>query len=92
MRQVSVHKEQLNALRRIAGQVNGVHRMVEKEEYCIDIIIQIYAATHALYKVADNIFVKHMKNCVKGTFLRKSKKEQEVKIDEIITVLKSMRK
>src|SRR3712207_6943136 len=42
----------LNRLRRIEGQVRGVQKMVEADEYCIDILTQITAASNALKKVA----------------------------------------
>ncbi|HHY46495.1 MAG TPA: metal-sensitive transcriptional regulator, partial [Firmicutes bacterium] len=34
----------LKRLRRIEGQVRGIHRMIEEDEYCIDILHQIAAA------------------------------------------------
>ena len=43
----------LKRLRRIEGQVRGVHRMVEGDTYCIEVLTQISAATRALEAVAD---------------------------------------
>ena len=38
------HKQQsLQRLRTIEGHVRGVHRMVEEDEYCINILMQINA-------------------------------------------------
>ena len=42
----------LGRLRRIEGQVRGLHRMVEEDTYCIDVLTQISAATKALQAVA----------------------------------------
>ncbi|MBX5447413.1 MAG: metal-sensitive transcriptional regulator, partial [Acidothermus cellulolyticus] len=42
----------LARLRRIEGQVRGLHRMVEQDTYCIDVLTQISAATRALEAVA----------------------------------------
>ena len=42
----------LRRLRRIEGQVRGLHRMVESDTYCIDILTQVAAATKALQSVA----------------------------------------
>ena len=86
------HKENLNALKRINGQVNGVQRMIEDEKYCIDIIIQIHAAIHALHRVGDKIFVKHIDHCVRDAFVSKSKKKTEEKIDELMKVIKNLHK
>ena len=38
----------LARLRRIEGQVRGLHRMVEADTYCIDVLTQVSAATSAL--------------------------------------------
>ena len=41
----------LNRLKRIEGQARGIHKMVEDEKYCIDILTQISALTSALEAV-----------------------------------------
>ncbi len=92
MEHKTVHKENLNALRRAAGQINGVQRMVVDKKYCIDIIIQIHAAIHALHRVSDKIFIKHIEHCVKDAFLSKSKKEKIKKIEEMTKVIKNLHK
>ena len=86
------HKKNLNALKRINGQVSGVQRMIEEEKYCIDIVIQIHAAIHALHRVGDNIFMKHIEHCVKDAFLSKSKNRQAEKMDEMMSVIKTLHK
>ena len=54
----------LGRLRRIEGQVRGVHRMVEQDEYCIDVLTQISAATKALQAVALGLLEGHLNHCV----------------------------
>jgi DNA-binding FrmR family transcriptional regulator len=54
----------LGRLRRIEGQVRGVHRMVESDAYCIDILTQISAATRALQAVALGLLEGHLAHCV----------------------------
>lgn len=51
-------------LRRIEGQVRGVHRMVDEDTYCIDVITQISAATRALQAVAVGLLEDHINHCV----------------------------
>jgi len=85
-------KENLNALKRINGQVKGIQRMIEDEKYCIDVIIQVHAAIHALHRVGDKIFIKHIEHCVKDAFLGKSKKEKMKKINEMMKVIKNLHK
>jgi DNA-binding FrmR family transcriptional regulator len=54
----------LARLRRVEGQVRGLRRMVEKDEYCIDILTQVTAASNALKKVAVNLLDDHIRHCV----------------------------
>jgi DNA-binding FrmR family transcriptional regulator len=54
----------LKRLRRIEGQVRGVHRMVEQDTYCIDVLTQISAATKALEAVALALLDEHLNHCV----------------------------
>jgi DNA-binding FrmR family transcriptional regulator len=56
----------LNRLRRLAGQVGGVERMIEEERYCIDILTQISAIQAALDKVAIGLLDDHARHCVVG--------------------------
>ncbi|MFF8818737.1 MULTISPECIES: metal-sensitive transcriptional regulator [Leucobacter] len=59
------HKEDLlKRLRRAEGQVRGVHRMVEEDKYCIDILTQVSAATKALERVALSLLDDHLRHCV----------------------------
>jgi CsoR family transcriptional regulator, copper-sensing transcriptional repressor len=51
-------------LRRIEGQVGGLQRMVENDEYCIDILTQIAAVSKALKKVAVGLLDDHIRHCV----------------------------
>ena len=54
----------LGRLKRIEGQVRGVHRMVEQDAYCIDVLTQISAATRALQAVAVGLLEGHLAHCV----------------------------
>lgn len=54
----------LKRLRRIEGQVRGVHRMVEQDTYCIEVLTQISAATRALEAVALALLDEHLSHCV----------------------------
>jgi DNA-binding FrmR family transcriptional regulator len=56
--------EILRRLRRIEGQIRGVHRMVEQDTYCIDVLTQVSAATRALDSVALRMLDDHLSHCV----------------------------
>ena len=56
--------ELLKRLRRAEGQVRGIHRMVEEDAYCIDVLTQVSAATKALETVALSLLEDHLSHCV----------------------------
>ncbi|WP_108665721.1 metal-sensitive transcriptional regulator [Euzebya rosea] len=63
----SINKDQYRSrLRRIEGQVKGLQRMVDEDEYCIDILQQIAAIDGALQKVAIGLLHDHIGHCVAG--------------------------
>ena len=65
MRGYSGDKDALiKRLRRIEGQIRGLQRMVENDEYCIDILTQISAATKALQAVSLGLMDEHLRHCV----------------------------
>jgi DNA-binding FrmR family transcriptional regulator len=61
-----IHRKEdyLKRLRRIEGQARGLQRMVEEEQYCIDILTQVSAMTKALQSVALGLLEEHMGHCV----------------------------
>jgi DNA-binding FrmR family transcriptional regulator len=54
----------LKRLRRIEGQVRGIARMVDEDQYCIDVLTQVSAATKALQSVALGLLEEHLGGCV----------------------------
>jgi len=54
----------LARLKRIEGQARGIARMVDEEQYCIDILTQVSALTKALEGVALGLLDDHLKHCV----------------------------
>ena len=59
------HKDDhLKRLRRIEGQARGLQRMVEEEQYCIDILTQVSAMTSALHSFSIQLLEEHMNHCV----------------------------
>ena len=54
----------LKRLSRAEGQVRGIARMIENDQYCIDILTQVSAATKALATVALSLLGDHLGHCV----------------------------
>jgi DNA-binding FrmR family transcriptional regulator len=56
-----------DVLRRIAyveGHLQGVKRMVDEEQYCVDILKQTYAVRRAIEKLEAIILEGHLHGCV----------------------------
>jgi DNA-binding FrmR family transcriptional regulator len=56
--------DHLRRLRRIEGQVRGLQRMVDEDQYCIDILTQVSAATKALQSFSLELLDQHLQGCV----------------------------
>ncbi len=52
-------------LSRIEGQVRGIARMIEREEYCIDILQQTAALRAAVDAVSIMVLEDHVQGCVR---------------------------
>jgi len=71
----------LKRLRRIEGQARGLQRMVEEEQYCIDILTQVSAMTKALQAVSLSLLDEHLNHCVLEA-AKTGGPEAEVKLKE----------
>ncbi|MCU0153741.1 MULTISPECIES: metal-sensitive transcriptional regulator [Curtobacterium] len=61
---ITAKEDYLKRLRRIEGQARGLQRMVDEEQYCIDILTQVSAMTKALQSVALGLLDDHLAHCV----------------------------
>lgn len=57
----------LARLRRMEGQVRGVQRMVEEDQYCVDILTQLSAIIAASRQAGLLILDDHIRGCILGT-------------------------
>jgi DNA-binding FrmR family transcriptional regulator len=73
--------EYLTRLRKIEGQVRGLQRMIENDEYCIDVITQIGSVTSALKSVAVGLLDQHVRTCV-VIAAKSSDDERDAKLTE----------
>ena len=67
----------LARLKRIEGQARDIHRMVDEDVYCIDILTQISALTSALEGVALALLDDHLRHCVVGAATRGGPEAEE---------------
>jgi len=73
-------------LRRVAGQVEGIQRMVEEDRYCVDVLLQVAAARAALDQVGKIVLGSHVETCVADAFASGRPGERKKKLDELLEV------
>jgi CsoR family transcriptional regulator, copper-sensing transcriptional repressor len=76
-------------LRRIEGQVRGLQRMVDDDQYCIDVVTQVASVTKALQSVAVRLLDEHIRHCVSDAA---SGTEREQKIAEATAAVERLLK
>ena len=80
---------QSNALQRlksIEGHVRGIQRMIEEDDYCIDIIRQGQAVQAAIGKVNQIVLGNHLETCVTTAIRSEDRVERERVIRELMEV------
>ena len=75
----------LTRLRRIEGQVRGLHKMVEEDRYCPDILMQIASVQEALKGVARELVRNHLTHCARRA-LKGSDVQAAEAIEELVAV------
>ncbi len=73
-------------LRKIAGQVAALERMVDKDRYCVDILLQVAAVRGALDKVGKLLLEGHVQTCVTDAIRSGRAKDRNEKLEELIEV------
>lgn len=83
--------EQIVALNRIEGQIGGIKNMVERGEYCANVITQLHAVVGVILSVEDKILDRHLGTCVTEAFKENNTIARQRKINEMILLLKRIR-
>lgn len=84
------HGKAIRLVKTARGQLDGVIKMMEEDQYCIDISNQILAAIAILKKTNQELITEHIKHCVKDASNDEAVFKQ--KMEEIENVLERMGK
>jgi DNA-binding FrmR family transcriptional regulator len=79
-------KDRLRRLKSIEGHVRGIERMVEEDNYCIDVLRQIQAVQAALNKLSTGILKDHLHSCLITAIQGEDPGERERVLGEIAEV------
>ncbi len=81
-------KKLIHRMNRIEGQIRGIRKMVEKDAYCADILIQSAAVNAAVNAFNKELLASHIRGCV-ARDIREGKNDV---IDELVTTLQKLMK
>ncbi|MGZ9097229.1 MAG: metal-sensitive transcriptional regulator [Micavibrio sp.] len=83
-----MHDSELGKLNRIAGQIEGIKKMITEQRYCPDILTQLRAVRSAIKTVEANILETHLKSCVTESLTSGNTKDAQKKIEELKDLFK----
>ena len=78
----------MNRLNRVEGQVRGVKKMLEEEQYCVDILTQVSAIQAALNAFNKELLSSHIHSCV----VEEIQKGNTEVVDELCESIKQLMK
>jgi len=84
-----VKEDALFRLKSVLGHVDGVIRMLEREEYCIDVIKQVAAIEVALKKVSAVLLQNHLDTCVTVAVNEKSPAVRRRVVRELLEIFQT---
>ena len=79
-------------LNRVAGQINGIKRMIDEDRYCVDILTQTAAITAAIRTIEGIIMKNHLNTCVADAMRSDDDGNKREKVDEIMEAISKFRK
>lgn len=77
----------LARLRRMEGQVRGVQRMVEQDEYCLDVLTQLSAIIAAARQTGLLVLEDHVRGCVATALRDTSEGDFEQRQEDVMAEL-----
>ncbi len=82
-----IRSSNLKRLRRIAGQVRGLERMVGEDRYCADILVQLASVQEALRGVGRALMGNHLRHCVSDAIRAGTPRRTEATYDELLALI-----
>lgn len=82
MENAGVRAEVLSRLRNVKGHLAGIERMVEEEQQCANVLLQLAAVRAAIEKIGIYILEQNTLECLLGDF--KTKPEDKEKVEQVV--------
>ncbi len=79
-----IKKRTLHRTKILEGQMRGVQKMIENEDYCMDILTQSLAIQKSIGSLNKLILENHVRTHIKESLNSNSDKDQEKAIEELL--------
>jgi len=86
------HKDNIQRLKTVEGHIRGIQRMLQEDQYCIDVIRQIQAVQSALNKISTQILDGHLNTCLLTVAQGNDPDERQRVLNEITEVFETANK
>jgi DNA-binding FrmR family transcriptional regulator len=78
--------ELLKRLKRAEGQLAAVHRMIDEDEDCVEVLLQISAVRGALSKAGQVLLGSHIETCVSDALRSGDKEARRRQVDDLMEI------
>ncbi|MBF6612388.1 MAG: metal-sensitive transcriptional regulator [Chloroflexi bacterium] len=79
-------------LKAIEGQVRGLHRLIDEDRPCLDVLMQLSAAQEALSQVGKLVTRNYLEKCMTDALQSGSEEEQARAYDDLMAVIYKYRR
>lgn len=80
----TIKKRAMHRAKILEGQMRGIQKMIDQEEYCMDILTQSLAIQKSLSSLNKLILENHVRTHIKENLGSESEKDQERAIEELL--------
>ncbi len=78
-------KKMINRLKRAEGQLRGIQKMIEEEQECIDIVMQLSAVRSSINSMMGMVIAQKVQDCIEHP--SDNPEEQETRLAEAINLI-----
>lgn len=83
-----IKNEAIIRLNRLEGQIRGIARMVQRDDYCQDILNQFASVKAGINSVRDLLLQDHIQHCIAD----KMTLDKQAATEELIAIVKKISK
>lgn len=79
LKQRALHRSKI-----LEGQMRGIQKMIENEDYCMDILTQSLAIQRSISSLNKLVLENHIRTHIKDNLASSSEKDQEQAVEELL--------